>query len=200
MYSKKEVGLYPKYRMLLERLSRWIAFSCQLPYGAIFSPKAKWPWVSNAKKILKYVAYKREIPIAEMIEFLGAKGFHFKDIKEFDENNLEYGKWIVSDLTKENWVNKKLIYIAGKVSGEDYNRVVDKFNAAELRLIGDGHVVVNPVRLVPSTADWRLAMKILLPYLVVCDAIYLLRDWESSAGARFEKEIAEKIGMEIMYQ
>ena len=200
MYSKKEVGLNSKYRLQLDRLLRWVVYFCNLPYGALFINRAKWPWVSDAKKIFKFAAYKRDIPIAEIIEFLGTKGFHFKDIREFDKLDLQFGKWIIKELTKEKWINKKLVYIAGKVSGEDYNSVVEKFNRAELRLTGDGHDVINPVRIVPSNADWKMAMKILLPYLVICDAIYLLQGWENSVGACFEKEIAEKIGLEIMYQ
>ena len=40
----------------------------------------------------------------------------------------------------------------------------------------------------------------LLGDLVDCDAIYMLRGWENSKGARAEHAVAVWVGLDIMYQ
>lgn len=41
-------------------------------------------------------------------------------------------------------------------------------------------------------------MKADIKLLMDCDAIYLLKGWEDSKGARIEKELAESLGYRII--
>jgi len=85
----------------------------------------------------------------------------------------------------------KTIYIAGKVTGIPTHEVKAKFDQAAQKLIAAGFKVVNPVELVddPSTV-WHLAMRKCIAALMLCDAILLLPDWKSSAGASIEAQIS----------
>ena len=119
------------------------------------------------------------------------------------------------------------IYISGKMTGmPDHN--IPAFNAAAKRLREQGHFVINPAELsalfgtpeeiadsfaVLYNAHYRdnpilarqvgIAKSILdadLAAVRSCDAIYLLRGWEQSRGAK--KELAEAIrcGLEVMLE
>jgi hypothetical protein len=97
-------------------------------------------------------------------------------------------------------ITMKKIYIAGKVTGLDHEKVKEKFNKAENTLLMMGWDVVNPTKLVtdPDT-EWKQAMKICLKELLKCDAIFLLNDWESSRGAKVEEYFARKKGIDVFY-
>lgn len=94
----------------------------------------------------------------------------------------------------------KKIYLAGAVTGHEPSAVEQKFAQKQDELMSEGHYVVNPVKLIRDVnKSWKEAMQICVPVLIVCDAIYLLHDWQTSKGARLERLIAMELGMEIIY-
>lgn len=93
------------------------------------------------------------------------------------------------------------IYISGKITGTtDY---MERFAAVEKRLKIDGHDVVNPAKRnakLPKGTTWEAYMRRCIKWLMDCDAIYLMRGWRKSPGARLEQQIAAALGMTIITQ
>jgi len=92
------------------------------------------------------------------------------------------------------------IYIAGKISEDNFKKVKEKFKTAEYTLKKLGYEPVNPLNFTYPTIEWSIAMKIVLPKMLECNAIYFLQDWRDSEGARIEHYLAEKLKMKILYQ
>lgn len=49
-------------------------------------------------------------------------------------------------------------------------------------------------------ANWPERLKIDIRALCLCDAIYMLSNWEKSKGAKLQHRIATELGMKIYYQ
>ena len=89
------------------------------------------------------------------------------------------------------------IYIAGKVSGENFQEATLKFAQAQQEIEALGQVV-NPLEIVnDGNASWIDAMKLCIRILVDCDAVLLLPDYSSSKGALLEKRIALQLELTI---
>ena len=93
------------------------------------------------------------------------------------------------------------IYISGAITGtDDY---MERFAKAEKELTEQGYSVVNPAKVnaqLPSDTDYDDYMKMSLCMLSMCEAIYMLRGFEKSRGAKRELEFANSEDMEIMYE
>lgn len=118
------------------------------------------------------------------------------------------------------------IYLSGPMTSLPDNNI-PKFNAVAERLRAEGHFVINPADIshlfgtrediTSSFNEWynpsqpfevvkgtpRIAQSIMdadLAAVRSCDAIYLLRGWESSRGAK--KELAEALahGLTVMQE
>lgn len=109
---------------------------------------------------------------------------------------------------------KKRAYIAGKVSGLNFEGVIKKFKAKAVELYNNDYTVVNPVaRLLtlnfsrmrmdeePLTeaANRKEIMGICLYDLSQCDELHLLHDWQESRGAQMEYDFACQNGIKIIY-
>lgn len=89
----------------------------------------------------------------------------------------------------------KTIYIAGPMAGIEHNNF-DAFDAAEVKLTNEGWQVINPAdfdnvfgsnpqgKLLDACCECERAV---IPHL---DAIYLLKGWNKSKGARRELLVA----------
>lgn len=94
----------------------------------------------------------------------------------------------------------KKIYIAGPITGKK-NHNQEAFNKAKDRLQIKGYKVISPLEIVkPGTKSWEYYMKIDIPILVWCDAIYMLKDWRQSRGAILEHIVACNLNMQILYE
>lgn len=92
------------------------------------------------------------------------------------------------------------IYISGPMTGHiNYEQ---RFEMAEFYLRKKGYAVYNPAWNKFDEKVWahEEMLKIDLSILSHCDAIYMLDGWEKSKGAIMEHELAEKIGLEILYE
>jgi hypothetical protein len=95
----------------------------------------------------------------------------------------------------------KKIYISGKITGLPFGEVQAKFRAAKKFVLKLGYKVVSPIENgLPFDYPWIYHMKMDIMHLMDCDAIYLLSDWCDSRGAMLEKNIAEALGMEMIYE
>lgn len=104
---------------------------------------------------------------------------------------------------------KEIVYIAGPMRGFPKNNS-DAFFKAENRLIKQRMRPINPVRVGRSiatdqdvAADERLLKAVMdaeLSIVSSCTAIYLLKGWELSIGARNELARAIQRGMKIMLE
>lgn len=95
------------------------------------------------------------------------------------------------------------IYVSGKIAGLERQAAFDKFQDAEFRLAGHGYDVVNPMKIdrkgaAPST--WEEFMVGDIEELLKCNAIYMLRNWGQSRGARVEYAIARELGINIIFE
>lgn len=81
------------------------------------------------------------------------------------------------------------VYIAGAMTGKFKYR--EDFKRGENRIKELGHIAVNPSFLPEGLVDYFEINKAMIDQ---CDAIYVLRGWENSAGTKKELEYAESKG------
>ena len=75
------------------------------------------------------------------------------------------------------------------------------FAQAVQQLRAAGKQPVNPMELDHvHDGSWASYMKVCIPALCNCDAIYMLPNWKQSRGANVEHSLAEKLGMTIYYE
>lgn len=83
------------------------------------------------------------------------------------------------------------VYLSGPITGRDDYR--ERFATIEHYLTALEHEVINPTKVSDAFPDLSYGeyMKIDLTLLEMCDAIYMLEDWEQSAGAQLEFHYAK---------
>lgn len=95
-------------------------------------------------------------------------------------------------------VNKKKIYIAGKISGEDMASCTMKFGKVQKELEQQGFDVLNPLEVVGTwDITWEGAMKKCIAALITADALVLLHDFTESKGALIEEKLASDLNMKV---
>jgi len=94
------------------------------------------------------------------------------------------------------------IYISGQITGLFIEEAKNQFKEAEVLLKEKGHEVINPFNIIPNNPDpkWGDYMLADIKELFACDAIYLLKNWNRSIGARIEKRIAEEMNLKCYIQ
>lgn len=91
------------------------------------------------------------------------------------------------------------IYIAGPISTININHAIVNFAEAELMIVSKGHEAINPMTLRHNhDKSWISYMKACIPELLKCDAIYMLKGWKQSKGARMEKALAVDLGIRVI--
>ncbi len=108
----------------------------------------------------------------------------------------------------------KVIYVAGRYLGksdwETYNNI-HLARVAAHKLWMEGWAAICPhsntsffgnegeSKREPG-GDWERWIKGDLEIISRCDAIYMLRDWENSQGAKLELAKAQELGLEVLYE
>ena len=89
------------------------------------------------------------------------------------------------------------IYIAGKITGlKDYK---DHFNKAEAELTKKGYKCMNP-SILPEGFPWEIYMPICYAMIDACNAIYMLKNWIDSKGAKLEFDYEKSKNKEIIFE
>ena len=90
-------------------------------------------------------------------------------------------------------------YIAGKITGLPKTHVQDKFKLLNNRLEEMGYHVVNPLGVNDDSLPWEDAVRTDIKKMLECDEVHLLPDWKDSRGAQLERDIALRLGMQVVY-
>ena len=90
-------------------------------------------------------------------------------------------------------------YVAGKITGLPKSHVTDKFNLVANQLINMGYQVINPIGVNEETRPWDEAVRGEIKRMLECDEVHMLPDWQESRGAQLERDIALRLGMEVIY-
>lgn len=102
----------------------------------------------------------------------------------------------------------KVIYVAGKYRGKSWNEVWENImhsrtEARKLWLQGWAVICPHANSILMDGAKGETDGVFLegdLEILKRCNAIYLLKGWEGSEGAKDELGLAQKEGLEILYE
>lgn len=94
-------------------------------------------------------------------------------------------------------MKNKTIYIAGKITGNPTYQ--DDFAEAVLKLKEQGYThIINPCCLSVLNLEYEQYMKITFAMVDVADAVYFLKNWEDSEGAKREYLYATSKNKEII--
>ena len=92
------------------------------------------------------------------------------------------------------------VYISGQITGIE-NEAPGLFEAGEKEMIERGFEVINPMKIEHNhDLSWLNYMRVDIIALMDCDAIYMLRNWKYSNGARIEWKLALDLGLKIYYE
>jgi hypothetical protein len=90
-------------------------------------------------------------------------------------------------------------YVAGKITGLPKTDVQSKFSTINKQLSGQGYQVVNPLAVNDDTQSWDEAVRNDIKIMLECDEVHMLPDWQESRGAQLERDIALRLGMQVVY-
>lgn len=103
-------------------------------------------------------------------------------------------------IVKASYRNKK-IYISGPITGT--NDYMERFAERQKALKEEGYTVVNPAAVnaqLPENTAYEEYMQMAFLMLDMCDAIYMMKGWEQSSGAKREYEYARAKRKTVMYE
>lgn len=108
--------------------------------------------------------------------------------------------WLGSERTLR-LVKKKKVYISGPISGHNIEDRRKAFEQVAVMLGEKGYLPINPMwnglaADAPSIHHMRKDLK----FLNYCDAIYLMKGWNHSAGCHTEVMNATAIGLTFMFE
>lgn len=93
------------------------------------------------------------------------------------------------------------VYISGKISGLDPVEAKKNFIKAELRLRNQGHTVMSPKGIMDFAGfEHEDYMHVCKAMIDVCDAIYMLSNWQISKGSREELGYAREWRKEVLWE
>lgn len=93
------------------------------------------------------------------------------------------------------------IYIAGKISGLERKEIDEKFDTAKAEFLKSGNQPFIPSVLPAYTeVSHEEYLHICYAMIDICDAIYMLKDWQKSMGARLELQYAADHRKKILYE
>ena len=93
------------------------------------------------------------------------------------------------------------IYVAGKITGLSRQEVEGKFRATAETLRNEGHDVFIPSVLpMYDSVPHEDYMHVCYAMIDICDAVYMLSDWQQSKGARMELQYAADWRKQILYE
>lgn len=95
---------------------------------------------------------------------------------------------------------KRIIYVAGKVTGLPAEECAAKFKKAQEALEVKGWTVLNPCEFIENSERWETAMRMALTLLNMADSVYFLPDWKDSEGAKMEFAIAQKLELNMVFE
>ena len=90
-------------------------------------------------------------------------------------------------------------YVAGIITGIPKTHAQQKFDLIASQLKGMGYQVVNPFGSNDDTKTWDEAVRTEIKKMLECDEVHMLPDWQESRGAQLERDIALRLGMEVIY-
>lgn len=94
---------------------------------------------------------------------------------------------------------KRRVYVAGRITGLPKEQVQTKFSNITARLADMGYTVVNPAEALEDERSWKDAVRNDIKKMLECDEVHLLPDWKESRGAQLERDIALRLGMQVVY-
>lgn len=106
---------------------------------------------------------------------------------------------IINTEAGRDQLKSPLVYLAGPMSGHpEFNHPA--FHAAAAKLREQGYSVINPAEINPDTTKtWEQCLRRDIQALADCHILALLPGWEPSKGARIEYDIAQALGMTIIF-
>lgn len=93
------------------------------------------------------------------------------------------------------------IYLSGPISSLPLEAARRAFKQAEATLQAQGWEVVNPLdNGLPVDAPWEQHLAEDVLQMLTCKAVYMLRGWENSQGARLEYALAQRVKMRVIFE
>ena len=95
----------------------------------------------------------------------------------------------------------KRIYISGKMTGLEAHEIAQNFKDAKKQLCRPDVIPISPTGIdYGDKLAWAEYMRLDEVLIQICDAIYMLSNWQDSPGACHELEYARSLGKPVIYQ
>lgn len=93
------------------------------------------------------------------------------------------------------------VYISGKISELDSVEAKKNFIKAELRLKNQGHKVMSPKGIMDFAGfEHEDYMHVCKSMIDVCDAVYMLSNWQTSKRSREELSYAKEWRKQVLWE
>lgn len=142
------------------------------------------------EKTPRFAGLKKEALLEEIIKMLREEAVN-EDIRQR----------IQRAIGPQDDARAKRIYISGKMTGLEEQEIAENFKEAKRQLCRPDVIPISPTGIdYGDKLAWAEYMRLDEVLIQICDAIYMLSNWQDSPGACHELEYARSLGKPVIYQ